>query len=201
VNDLFPGAPQRSDVGVAGLAASVASFFALYPDAKELPEIVERQLKLCRELAPSGGIVARPSWMLHVSVALCGAPRRLRCSVEEALRRAREALDFPAFDAVLDSTACFGGDGTAFVAVADTNTTAMVHGLRRALADAQRPLGLVGERSETVPHLTLGYGKRLLDRKQAIRPVRFRAREVCLMTSTRHSEHRCVARWPLAGDR
>jgi 2'-5' RNA ligase len=125
-------------------------------------------LKLCREVAPSDSITARPARMLHVSIALCGTPRRLRYSMEEALRRAQGAFYFPAFDVVLDSTACFGNDGIALVAVADTHTTDRVHDLRRALADAQQPFGLIGERSATVPHLTLGYGKRLLDRRQAV---------------------------------
>ena len=201
MGDLFPDTLQPGEVGIAGLPAFIPRFFALYPGAEELPGIVKRQLRLCRELAPSGGIVPRPARMLHVSVALCGAPRRLRYPVEEALRRAQEAFCFPAFDVVLDSVACFGSDGTAFVAVADTKTMALVHDLRRALADAQRPFGLVGERSATVPHLTLGYGKRPLDRRDAIEPLRLRATEVCLAISTGHSEHKCVARWPLGRNR
>ncbi|HKZ09716.1 MAG TPA: 2'-5' RNA ligase family protein [Rhodanobacteraceae bacterium] len=201
MDDLFPDTLQPGEVGIAGLPAFIPRFFALYPDAGELPEIVERQLTLCREVAPSGSITARPARMLHVSIALCGTPRRLRYSMEEALRRAQEAFHFPAFDVVLDSTACFGSDGTALVAVADTHTTDRVHDLRRELADAQQRFGLIGERSATVPHLTLGYGKRLLDRRQAIRPLGFRAREVCLVISTGHSEHRCVARWPLGAGR
>lgn len=201
VGDLFPDTLQPSEVGIAGIPAFVPRFFALYPDAEELPEIVERQLRLCRELASPGSITPRPAWMLHVSVALCGAPRRLRYSMEEALLRAQEAFHFPAFDVVLDSVACFGGDGTAFVAVADAKTTEQVHDLRRALADAQRPFGLVGERSAAVPHLTLGYGKRPLDQRGPIQPIRFRAKQVCLVMSTGRSEHRCVARWPLGGNR
>jgi 2'-5' RNA ligase len=201
VADLFPDTLQPSEVGVAGIPASVPRFFALYPDAEELPEVVERQLRLCRELASPGGIIPRPARMLHVSVALCGVPRRLRYSMEEALRRAQEAFCFPAFDVVLDSVACFGSEGTAFVAVADTNTKARVHDVRRALADAQRPFGLVGDRSATVPHLTLGYTKRPLDQRDAIEPIRLRATEVRLVTSTGHSEHECVARWPLGGKR
>ena len=199
--DLFPHTLQPSEVGIAGIPASVPRFFALYPDAEELPEVVERQLRLCREFAPSGGIVPRPARMLHVSVALCGVPRRLRHSMEEALCRAQEAFCFPAVDVVLDSVACFGSEGTAFVAVADTKTKARVHDLRRALADAQRPFGLVGERSATVPHLTLGYTKRPLDQRDAIEPIRLRATEVRLVISTGHSEHECVARWPLGGTR
>ena len=199
--DLFPHTLQPSEVGIAGIPASVPRFFALYPDADELPEVVERQLRLCREFAPSGGIVPRPARMLHVSVALCGVPRRLRHSMEEALCRAKEVFCFPAVDVVLDSVACFGSEGTAFVAVADTKTKARVHDLRRALADAQRPFGLVGERSATVPHLTLGYTKRPHDQRDAIEPIRLRATEVRLVISTGHSEHECVARWPLGGKR
>lgn len=201
MGDRFPDTLQPSEVGIAGIPATIPRFFALYPDAEELPELVERQLRLCRELAPSGSIVPRPSWMLHVSVALCGAPRQLRHSMEEALRRAQEAFYFSAFDVELDSAACFAGDGTAFVAVADARTTEQIHALRRALADAQRPFGLIGERSATIPHLTLGYGKRPLDQRRAIEPIRLRAKEVCLVTSTGHSEHLRVARWPLGGNR
>jgi 2'-5' RNA ligase len=200
VADLFPDTLQSGGGGIAGLPASTPRFFALYPDAEELPEIVERQLNLCREAVPPGSITARPAWMLHVSVALCGTPRRLRYPMEDALHRAREAFRFPAFDVVLDATAGFGSDGTALVAVADTGTTDRVHDLRRALAAAQQPFGLMGERSATVPHLTLGYGKRPRDHGHAIPPIRFRAREVCLVVSTGHSEHRCVARWPLGAE-
>ena len=204
MGDLFPDTLQPSEVGIAGIAglpAFTPRFFALYPDAEELPGIVERQSRLCRKFAPPGGIVPRPARMLHVSVALCGVPRRLRYPMEEALRRAREAFCFPAFDVVLDSVACFGSEGTAFVAVADTKTKARVHDLRRALADAQRPFGLVGERSATAPHLALGYTKRPLDRRDAIEPIRLRAKEVRLVISTGHSEHECVARWPLGRNR
>jgi len=199
VGDLFPDTLQPSEVGIAGIPAFVPRFFALYPGAEELPEIVERQLRLCREFAPSGSVTPRPSWMLHVSVALCGTPRRLRYSMEKALLRAQEAFCFPAFDVVLDSVASFGSDGTALVAVADTGTTELVRDLRRALADAQQPFGLVGERSAAVPHLTLGYSKRPLDQRDAIQPIRFRAKEVCLVISTGRSEHQRVARWPLGG--
>lgn len=202
VDDLFPDTLQPSEVGIAGIPAFVPRFFALYPDAEEFPGIVERQLRLCRELAPSGSITPRPSWVLHVSVALCGTPRRLRYQMEEALLRAQEAFCFPAFDVVLDSVACFGSDGTAFVVVADTKTTELVHDLRRALADAQQPFGLVAERSATVPHLTLGYSKQPLDQRYAIEPIRFRAKEVCLVVSnTGRSEHLCRARWQLGGNR
>lgn len=200
MDDLFPDTLQSGEVGIAGLPASIPRFFALYPGAGELPDIVERQSKLCREVAPSGSIVPRPASMLHVSVALCGTPRRLRYSMEEALRRAQEAFHFTAFDVVLDSIASFGSDGAALVAVADAGTTERVNDLRRALADAQQPFGLMAERSTTVPHLTLGYGKRLLDRAQAIPSIWFRAREVCLAISTGHSRHLCVARWPLGAE-
>lgn len=197
MDDLFPDTLQPAEIGIAGLPAFIPRFFALYPDAEELPDIVERQLMLCREIAPSGRITARPAWMLHVTIALCGTPRRLRYSMEEALHRAQEAFRLSAFDVVLDSLASFGSDGTALVAVADTHTTDRVHGLRRALADAQRPFGLVSERSMAVPHLTLGYGKRPLDGRLTIPPIRFRAKEVCLVVSTGQSEHQCLARWPL----
>lgn len=201
VDDLFPDTLQPAEVGIAGLPAFIPRFFALYPDAQELPGIVARQLELCREVAPSGNIAARPGRMLHVTIALCGTARRLRYSMEEALRRAQEAFHFAAFDVVLDSAAAFGGDAMAFVAVADTQTADRVHDLRRALADAQQPFGLVGERSASVPHLTLGYGKRSIDRRHAISPIRFRAREVCLVLSTGQSAHECLARWPLEDER
>jgi hypothetical protein len=115
------------------------------------------------------------------------------------LLRALGAFQFRVFVVVLVPPDCLGSVGTGCAAVAYSLTTARVHDLRRALADAQRPFGLVGERSATVPHLALGYGKRSLDRKNSIPPLRFRAREVCLVISTGQSEHLCVARWPLAG--
>lgn len=195
MGDLFPETlPSSKDRG-ADFSPPALRFFALYPETSELPTVVARQLQSCRDFAP--GVIPRPPHMLHVSVALCGVPRRLRCPMEEALLRAQAAFSFPAFDVVLDSTACFGGGGAAFVAVADDRSTAWVNRLRRALADAQRPFGLVGERSATVPHLTLGYGEGPSDRRPAIAPIRFRVNAVHLVISTGHSEHRRLACWPL----
>lgn len=189
VGDLFPDTLQRSAVG--------PRFFALYPDARELPEIIERQLRLCRELAP-GSITPRPSWMLHVSAALCGTPRRLRHSMEEALRRAQEAFCFPAFDVVLDSVACFGSDGTALVVVADEASQQRVNELRVALADAQRGAGLSGSRGNHVAHLTLGYGENLPGERRSIAPLRFHVGAVDLvMSNTGKSEHIRLGRWLL----
>jgi 2'-5' RNA ligase len=196
VADLFPDTLRPCEVGIAGLPPFVPRFFALYPDPIELPEVAKRQSRLCGELAPPD-TAPRPPWMLHVSVALCGVPRRLRYPMEEALDRAQEAFSFPAFNATFDRTAGFGNDRTAFVAIADTCTTKLVHDLRRALADAQQPFGLFGEKGATVPHLTLGYSKQPIDQRNAIEPICFRAKEVFLVISTGRSKHLCVGRWPL----
>ncbi len=92
----------------------------------------------------------------------------------------------------------FGGEGRALVALADASSAKNVNGLRKALADAQKPLGLSASRGAITPHLTLGYGDDMPDGVRLIQPISFRVEAVDLVVSlVGYSQHQLVARWML----
>ncbi len=195
--DLFPEIFEPDNIGLAGVRLYAPIFFAIYPDATVLPAILESRRRLVRELGLRK-FAARPAGLLHVSIAECGKPSRLRQPLELALLAAFERFSFPAFDIRLDKRARFGVDDRAFVLVADEATQATMHGLRNALADAQQSCGLTGKRTVVVPHLTLGYCDELPDERVPVPPVTFRATAVDLVVSNQgHSEHLLLARWSL----
>ena len=73
-----------------------------------------------------------------------------------------------------------------------------VHGLRLALADAQKPFGLSGSRGMSEPHMTLGYRDNLPVQRQSVEPISFRVEAVDLVVSNLgHTEHLHQARWSL----
>src|SRR5690242_6780648 len=197
MKDLFPYSLQRGAIGFDAIPHLAPVFFAIYPSSDDLPRIAAWQKRLCRQLeAPK--IALRPAGLLHISVAACGASRRRRQPLAEALRRAQDRFVHPAFDVTLRATTRFGGDGRAFVAVADAAGTDAVHSLRIALANAQSPLGLKGSRAKSEAHLTLGYGDRLPDERRSIEPMRFRVETVDLVLShVGESQHTLLARWRL----
>jgi 2'-5' RNA ligase len=194
--DLFPDTLQPEAIGFGAVRQAAPCFFAIYPDEVDLPRIVEEQLRLCRRLrAPR--VVPRPPEILHVSVAECGVPRRLREPLEIALRRAGKRFSYPAFELTLEATGCFGADN-AFVAIADEASSQWVNGLRNALADAQEPFGLTCKRGSAISHLTLGYSAQLPAKRVPIPPIRFRVKAVDLVISHKgHTKHSHLDRWEL----
>lgn len=197
MSDLFPESLEPGGIGLAGAWRFAPIFFAIYPEADAHPLLLEARHRLVRTLGVRK-FSARPAELLHVSVAECGKPARLRQPLELALRAASGRFSFPAFDIVLETSARFGRDDRACVLVADQATGRVVHGLRNALADAQQPYGLVGERTVMAPHMTFGYCDGLPEERLPVPTVRFRATAVDLVISNQgYSEHLRVARWPL----
>lgn len=171
-------------------------FFAIYPADEDRLRIAELQKRLCAGLPFA--VIRRPARLLHVSVAACGRPSRKRQSLRDALREAARHFSFEPFDLTFDTTARFGQDGRAFVAIADEASQRRINELRIALADAQRWAGLLGSRANHVAHLTLGYGDKLPDTRQPIAPFGFRVSAVDLVESkTGQSKHVRLDRWPL----
>lgn len=171
-------------------------FFAIHPADEDRLRIAEWQKRLCAGVSPL--ITLRPIELLHVSVAECGKPRQKRKPLLDALREAVRHFSFQPFDLTFDTTARFGQDGHAFVAIADATSQQRVNELRVALADAQRWAGLLGSRGNHVAHLTLGYGDKLPEERRPIPPLRFHVGAVCLVESkTGQSEHVRLDRWVL----
>lgn len=194
MQDLFPESfhPEalRDDI----LPYLRPVFFALYPADEDKPRVAEWQKRLCAGL--SSAIAPRPVELLHVSVAACGRPGRKRQSLRDALQEAARHFSSRPFDLVFETTARFSQDNRAFVAIADEASQRRVHGLRMALADAQRWAGLLGSRGSQVAHLTLGYGNDLPEERRSIAPFRFHVGAVDLvMSNTGHSEHVRLDRW------
>ena len=197
MNDLFPESLQQEALGADLIPYLRPVFFAIYPAESDLPRIADWQRRLCRQRHPA--IAPRPLKLLHVSVADCGKPKRKLRSLRAAIEDAGRHFSFPAFDLEFDATARFGADQQAYVAVVDAAGQEVVHGLRMALADAQRRVGFFVSRGAQQAHLTLGYGDELPESPTPIRPFGFRAASVDLvMTDTGRSRHLQLASWPLA---
>lgn len=195
MDDLFPDSLHPEAVGFDAVPCVVPVFFAIYPMAHDLPRIAKWQRRVCQSLGP--GMVLRPPELLHISVAACGTPRQLRQPLAEALRSAAERFVFPPFDITLETTTPFG-DGRAFVAVANPAGIRAVHGLRMALAGAQKPFGLMGSRAKDTPHLTLGYCDDLPAERRPVEPIRFRVAAVDLVAShVGDSKHEHLQPWRL----
>lgn len=73
-----------------------------------------------------------------------------------------------------------------------------VHGLRLALADAQKLFGLAGSRGASEPHMTLGYRDNLPVERQAVEPINFRVEVDLVVSNFGHSEHLHIGHWLLA---
>lgn len=193
--DLF-----RDSLGPEALGADLIpylwpTFFAIYPNDRDLPRIVDWQRRVCAGLTRCS---FRPAKLLHVSVVECGKPKRRLRPLREALEEAASRFSFPAFEITFDTTWRFGKDGRACVALADAPSQERFDALRIALADALRHVGLFVHRSRQAAHLTLGYVDSLPDERIPIEPFGFRAPAVDLVASeTGRSHHAHLERWPL----
>jgi len=196
--DLFPASLAPDAVGFDAVRSIAPTFFAIYPSAQDLPRMVEWRKSIFRQLGLSG-VIPRPSEILHVSVAECGKSKQQRQPLDVALKLAAERFSYPSFELTLQASARFGSDDRALVVVSDAAGMRDVHGLRLALADAQKPFGLVGLRGMSEPHMTLGYGDNLPVERQALEPISFRVEAVDLVVSNfGHSEYLHMGRWLLA---
>jgi len=196
--DLFPASLAPDAVGFDAVRIIAPTFFAIYPSAQDLPRMVEWRKSIFRQLGLSG-VIPRPSEILHVSVAECGKSKQQRQPLDVALKLAAERFSYPSFELTLEASARFGSDDRALVVVSDAAGMRDVHGLRLALADAQKPFGLVGSRGMSEPHMTLGYRDNLPVERQVLEPISFRVEAVDLVVSNfGHSEHLHIGRWLLA---
>lgn len=196
-DDLFPASLVPDAIGFDAVRIIAPTFFAIYPSAQDLPRIVEWQKRVFRQLGMSG-VIPRPSEILHVSVAECCKSKQQRQPLDVALKLAAERFSYPSFELTLETSARFGGDDRALVVVANAAGARDVHGLRLALADAQKPFGLSGSRGMSEPHITLGYRDSLPVERQPVEPVSFRVETVDLVVSNvGRTEHIHKARWRL----
>lgn len=197
-DDLFPSSLAPEAIGFDAIRSIAPTFFAIYPSAQDLPRIVEWRKRIFRQLGLSG-VIPRPSEILHVSVAECGKPKQQRQPLDLALKLAAERFSYPCFELTLEASARFGSDDRALVVVADVAGMRDVHGLRLALADAQKLFGLAGSRGASESHMTLGYRDNLPVERQAVEPISFRVEAVDLVVSNfGHSEHLHIGHWLLA---
>jgi 2'-5' RNA ligase len=198
-SDLFPESLEPEKFGFNALPLVAACSFALRLDEETLDRIVEQQCEQCARI----GLPAskwRPRPLLHSTIAEWGAGKRLRAPLDAALHDAKARFHHSVFDAALVQTARFNGQNGEFALVleSDAATARRVNELRNALADAQRPAGLIAKRSEIRPHVTLGYGLRIPDETVQIPPIRFRARHVDLIISQPGTgTHHLLDRWEL----
>jgi len=168
MGDLFPETRRPESLGADAIPYMYSTFFAIYPEERDLSRVVDWQRSICRQ--GSVPIAMRPPRILHVSVAECGKPKQRLRPLPDALSEAAHHFSFPAFDLVFDSVARFGKDARACVAIADAASQAIFGGLRTAIADAQRRVGIFVSRGKCEAHLTLGYGDGLPVERRSIEP-------------------------------
>ena len=196
MGDLFPESQRPDSLGADVIPYLYSTFFAVYPEERDLPRVVDWQQSICRQ--SSVPIAMRPPKVLHVSVAECGKPKQRLRPLPDALSEAAHHFSFPAFDLVFDSVARFGKDGCACVAIADAASQAIFGGLRTAIADAQRRVGMFVSRGRCEAHLTLGYGNGLPVKRRSIEPFGFRIAAVEFVASEwGKSHHEHLVRWAL----
>jgi 2'-5' RNA ligase len=197
MDDLFPATLAPDAIGFDAIPTIAPTFFAIYPSTHDLPRIVEWRKRIFRQLGLTD-VNPRPSEILHVSVVECGKSRQQRQPLDVALKLAAERFSYPSFELTLEVSARFGSDDRALVVVANAAGMRDVHGLRLALADAQKPFGLSGSRGMSEPHMTLGYRDNLPVERQSVEPISFRIEAVDLVVSNLgHTEHLHQARWSL----
>lgn len=178
-------------------------FFALLPPVETTVRLAGLALQFLSASHPDDGA---GSWRLtdaarlHISLHAVGDYPYLREKIVFAARQAARAVVSPGIDVTLDTLTSFEA------APVKRRQRPLVllgrgagqHELHRALGAAMRRNGLrAGDRF--TPHLTLGYGPRLIP-AQAVDPVRIPFCEFVLIHSeVGLSRHHVLDRWPLSG--
>lgn len=182
------------------LAAGIDYFFALRPDDQARSAIGDAAARFRKAQRVSG--VAVPAASLHLSLCPMGRAERLRQPLEQALLAAGAEVRATGFVASLDTAMrCIGKNGQfPFVLCADHATTRAALDLRRAIAEAQRRVGLhVGGVSSFHPHVALQFGPAIDAIEESITPIQWPVREFLLLRSFfGQSRHEVIGRWPLA---
>jgi len=196
MGDLFPESQRPDSLGADVIPYLYSTFFAVYPEERDLPRVVDWQQSICRQSCVP--IAMRPPKVLHVSVAECGKPKQKLQPLPDALSEAARHFSFPAFDLVFDSIARFGKNGHACAAIADAASQEIFAGLRTAIADAQRRVGMFVSRGRCEAHLTLGYGDGLPVERRSIEPFAVRVAAVEFVASEwGKSHHEHLVRWAM----
>lgn len=186
----------------ADVAAGIDYFFAVRPDDQARSSIADAAARFRRAQRVSG--VPVPADSLHLSLCPMGRVERLRQPLEQALLAAGAEVRATGFTATLDAAMrCIGKDGQfPFVLCADHATTQAAMTLRKAIADAQRKLGLqVGAVSSFHPHVALQFGPAIDAIEGSITPIQWHVREFVLLRSFfGQSRHEVIGCWPLASE-
>ena len=165
-------------------------FFAIWPDRPAAAALAE----LARELAGRTGGKAVPEARIHLTLAFLGDVGEARI---EAAVAAAAGLRGASFDLQLDEVGSFRGARVAWAGCA--RPARELAQLESSLAGALRERGFVLEDRPYVPHLTLVRKiARGVDR-QATTPIRWRARELTLVSSALgKGSYTILAEWRLA---
>ena len=186
----------------AGLPAGIDYFFALRPDDQARSAIAEAAARFRKAQRVSG--VSVPVESLHLWLCPMGRTELLRQPLEQALLAAGAEVRAAGFVANLDTASrCIGKDGQfPFVLCADYATTQAALVLRKAIAEAQRRVGLhVGGVSSFQPHVALQFGPAIDAIEEAIKPIQWHAREFVLLRSCfGQYRHEVIGCWPLASE-
>ena len=183
----------------AELPAGIDYFFALRPDDQARSAIAEAAARFRKAQRVSG--VSVPLESLHLSLCPMGRAELLRQPLEQALLAAGAAVRATGFVATLDTASrCIGKDGQfPFVLCAGHATTQAALALRKAIAEAQRRVGLhVGAVSSYHPYVALQFGPAIDAIEESITSIQWHAREFVLLRSFfGQYRHEVIGRWPL----
>lgn len=184
----------------AELPAGIDYFFALRPDDQARSAIAEAAARIRKAQRVSG--VSVPVESLHLWLCPMGRTALLRHPLEQALLAAGAEVRATGFVVTLDTASRFIGKGGQFpfVLCADHATTQAALNLRKAIAEAQRGIGLhVGAVSSFHPYVALQFGPAIDPIEEAITPIQWHAQEFVLLRSYfGQFRHEVIGCWPLA---
>jgi 2'-5' RNA ligase len=190
---LTPSPPAELPVGID-------YFFALQPDEPARSAIAEAAARFRKAQRVSGMPV--PVESLHLMLCPMGRTELLRQPLEQALLAAGATVQSAGFAVVLETAMRrLARDGQfPFVLCADQPTTHSALTLRKAIAEAQRKVGLhVGGVPSFLPHVELQSGPTIDAIEESITPIRWHAREFLLLRSFfGQSRQEVIGRWALA---
>lgn len=172
-------------------------FLALQPDAEAAASIGRLMDKLCRE----HGLSPRPvgSKCLHISLIPLGEHVDLPVWLIDKAKAALSTVTMPPFVVALNRAVSWKGRaGRQLLALLGDEGVVGVDMLRAQIHAALAEASLKPRRyEETIPHLTLAYGKLELP-DEIIVDVRWTVREFVLVDSlVGESHHDVLHRWPL----
>jgi len=184
----------------AELPAGIDYFFAVRPDDQARSAIAAAAARFRKAQRISG--VPVPVESLHLLLCPMGRTELLHQPLEQALLAAGAAVQSEGFVAALDTAMrCLGKGGQfPFVVCADAATSRSALALRKAIAEAQRKVGLhVGAVSSFHPHVALQFGPAIDAIEESITPIQWHVREFLLLRSFfGQSRHQLIGCWPLA---